>query len=104
MLAASRHAFVDGLLLLSYPLHPPKRAEEMRTQHFPELETPALFVHGTRDGFGSIAEMETALKLIPVRTELLPISSAGHELMTSRNRGEVALLIVQKFLSFVNHG
>jgi predicted alpha/beta-hydrolase family hydrolase len=102
MLAASRHGLVEGLLLLSYPLHPPKRADEMRTKHFPDLETPALLVHGTRDGFGTIAEMEAALKLIPVRTELLPISSAGHELMTSRNRGKVAQLIVQAFLSFVD--
>jgi predicted alpha/beta-hydrolase family hydrolase len=104
MLAASRHDLVDGLLLLSYPLHPPKRADEMRTKHFPDLETPALFIHGTRDGFGSIAEMEAALKVIPVRTELLPISSAGHELMTGRNRGEISQLIVQRFLSFVDRG
>lgn len=104
MLAASRHGLVDGLLLLSYPLHPPKRAEEMRTKHFPDLETPALFVHGTRDGFGSIAEIEAGLKLIPARTELLPVSSAGHELMTSRNRNELAQLIVPRFLAFVDPG
>ena len=97
MLAASEPGLVERLLLLSYPLHPPKRPAELRTKHFPDLQTPALFVHGTRDGFGSIAEMEAALKLIPAHTELLMISDAGHELMTNKNRNELPRLLVQKF-------
>jgi uncharacterized protein len=97
MLAASEPGLVEQLLLLSYPLHPPKRPTELRTKHFPDLQTPALFVHGTRDGFGSIAEMEAALKLIPARTGLLSISDAGHELMTGKNRNELPHLLVQKF-------
>src|SRR5271167_4291462 len=52
-LSAAQPGLVDRLLLLSYPLHPPRRPDELRTGHFPELNTPALFVHGTRDGFGS---------------------------------------------------
>ena len=43
LLAAATLGLVDGLLLLSYPLHPPKRPTELRTAHFPKLETPALF-------------------------------------------------------------
>jgi uncharacterized protein len=69
-----------GLLLLSYPLHPPRKPEQLRTQHFFHLHTPALFVEGTRDPFGSIAEIEQALKLIPAKTKLLPIEGAGHDL------------------------
>ena len=69
-----------ALLLLSYPLHPPRKPEQLRTQHFFTLRTPALFVQGTRDPFGSIAEMEQALKLIPGKTRLLPIEGAGHDL------------------------
>jgi hypothetical protein len=91
---------VDRLLLLSYPLHPPRRASELRTGHFPDLETPSLFVHGTRDGFGSIGEMEAALKLIPARTELLPITGAGHELMTKGNRDELPKIVVEAFQLF----
>ncbi len=51
MLAAEAPAIADALLLLSYPLHPPRRPDEPRTAHFPSLRTPALFVHGTRDQF-----------------------------------------------------
>src|SRR5580700_1932845 len=69
-----------GLLLQSYPLHPPRKPEQLRTQHFFHLQTPALFVQGTRDPFGSIAEIEQALKLIPAKTKLLTIEGAGHDL------------------------
>lgn len=93
ILASSQPALADGLLLLSYPLHPPRKPEELRTAHFPELRTPSLFVHGTRDAFGSIAEMETALQLIPARHRLVPLEGAGHEL---RN----ASTIVPAFLDF----
>jgi len=69
-----------GLLLLSYPLHPPGRSDRPRTQHFPELATPVLFVHGTRDAFGSIEEIEAARRLIPAKTRLFPVEGAGHDL------------------------
>ena len=99
MLAASQPGLVDGLLLLSYPLHPPKRADQPRTAHFPSLQTSSLFVHGTRDGFGTSEEMTAALKLIPATTELLTVPSAGHDLLTNRNRAELPKLLVDKFLS-----
>ena len=69
--------------------------DELRTAHFPRLETPALFVSGARDGFGSVAEMEAALKLIPGRTELVTIAGAGHELATKKNRDAVAQRVVE---------
>jgi uncharacterized protein len=71
---------VAGLLLMSYPLHPPRKPEQLRTQHLTNLRTPTLFVHGTRDPFGSIMEIEQAIKLIPAKTRLLPVEGAGHDL------------------------
>ena len=71
---------VPGLLLMSYPLHPPRKPAQLRTQHFFNLRTPALFVQGTRDPFGSIDEIEQALKLIPAKTKLLTVEGAGHDL------------------------
>ena len=100
MLAASQPGLVDQLLLLSYPLHPPQRPSELRTEHFPRLQTPAMFVHGTRDGFGSIEELTAALTLIPTRTELLPVAGAGHELVTKRNRDDVSKIVVEAFQLF----
>lgn len=100
MLAAAAPGLVERLLLLSYPLHPPKGPEQMRTKHFPSLQTAALFVSGERDGFGSKAEVEAALKLIPARTELLMVQGAGHELMTARNRAELPGRVVKAFQEF----
>jgi len=80
MLAAEDAGLAAGLLLLSYPLHPPRKPEQLRTQHLTQLQTPALFVSGTRDPFGSIEELQNALKLIPARTELLTVEGAGHDL------------------------
>jgi hypothetical protein len=80
MLAAERIGLVAGLLLLSYPLHPPLQPDRKRTAFFPELRTPALFVHGTADPFGSLAELREAMAAIPAPTGLLPVEGAGHDL------------------------
>jgi predicted alpha/beta-hydrolase family hydrolase len=80
MLCAEEPDLVAGLLLLSYPLHPPRRPKQQRTQHLPDLRTPTLFVQGTRDPFGSIEEIQRAIKMIPAKTKLLTIEGAGHDL------------------------
>ena len=103
MLAAEQPERVDGLLLLSYPLHPPRKPEQLRTQHFPKLQTPALFVHGSRDPFGSLDEVESALKLIPGKTQLFPVENAGHDLgfKGKARREELPVAIVEAFRGFV---
>ena len=84
MLAAEEPALADALLLLSYPLHPPNKPDQLRTAHFPSLRTPAVFVHGTKDPFGTIEELRTALQIIPVRTELVTLEGLGHDLARGR--------------------
>ena len=100
MLAASQPELAAGLLLLSYPLHPPKSPTQLRSAHFPKLTTPALFVHGMRDGFGTIDEVAAALKLIAAKTELRPIEGAGHELLTKKNAGELPSTVLDAFRKF----
>jgi len=84
MLAADEPGGADGLLLFSYPLHPPGRPERLRTEHFPRLAVPALFVQGTVDPFGSADELRGAIRLIPAPTQLIPIEGAGHDLRRGR--------------------
>jgi predicted alpha/beta-hydrolase family hydrolase len=102
ILAAGEPELVESLLLLSYPLHPPKEPTRLRTEHLPSLQVPGLFVHGTRDGFGTTSEMECALALVPARTELLPVEGAGHELMTKSNREELIKQVTSRFLAFAH--
>lgn len=80
MAAAEDSRMADALLLSSYPLHPPGKPQQMRTAHFKDLRTPALFVSGSRDAFGSAEEMAAALAMIPARTELMMIEGAPHAL------------------------
>jgi len=87
MIASERPGLADGLLLLSYPLHPPRKPEQLRTAFFPEWRTPALFVHGTRDPFGSVEELRDAIARIPARVDLLPVEGAGHDLKTAGRMG-----------------
>lgn len=101
MLAAEQPDLVAGLLLLSYPLHPPRKPTELRTAHFPQLKTPVLFVHGGRDPFGSHEEMRAALQFLPARNQLLEIESAGHELTGKKAQPELPARIVQAFQEFI---
>lgn len=94
MLAAEDSQVADGLLLLSYPLHPPNRPEQLRTAHFPTIQMPALFVHGTRDPFGSIEELGKAIQAIPGRAAIYTVESAGHPL-----KPQAAGDVVAAFLS-----
>jgi uncharacterized protein len=90
LIAAERPDLADGLLLLSYPLHPPKKPEQLRSGFFPEWRTPALFVHGTRDPFGTIEELRAAMRGIPARVDLLAVEGAGHDLkQAARMGGEI---------------
>ena len=100
MLAAEEPDLASGLLLLSYPLHPPRKPEQKRDAHFPKLQTESLFVHGSRDPFGSPEEMEQALKLIPARTELVIREGAGHDL---KGTG-LEKIVVEKFVEFFGGG
>jgi predicted alpha/beta-hydrolase family hydrolase len=92
----------DGLVLLSYPLHPPSRPDQPRTQHLPQLNVQTLFVHGTRDPFGSIAEVQAARELIPAKTELVAVEGAGHDLgfKGKTHRGDVPACVLGAFRQF----
>jgi predicted alpha/beta-hydrolase family hydrolase len=103
MLAAEYPSIASGLLLMSYPLHPPGQLSRLRTDHFPSLRADALFVHGTRDPFASTEELEQGLKLIPARTLLLEVDGGGHDLRAPKSAGDASPLpqrIVEAFLGF----
>jgi uncharacterized protein len=100
MLAAEQPDLAAGLLLLSYPLHPPRRPADLRTAHFPKLTTPALFIHGARDPFGSIDEMRAALALIAGPHEIVAIEGAGHDLGGKGKCATVASAALAAFLQF----
>jgi predicted alpha/beta-hydrolase family hydrolase len=101
MLAAEEQQLADALLLLSYPLHPPRKPQDLRVGHFPKLRTPAFFVHGTRDPFASVEEMESAVSLVPARHALLELEGAGHDLLGKGALGATTMQVAKAFKEFV---
>ena len=101
MLAAEEPELAAALLLFSYPLHPPGKPDRLRTEHFPRLHVPAIFVQGTADPFGSIAELRTAIPVIPATTRILPIEGAGHDLR--RGRFDLSAVVTALFEIVARH-
>jgi hypothetical protein len=69
-----------GLVLVSYPLHPPGRPDRLRTEHLGRLDVPCLFVSGTSDPFGTPDELETATAAIPGSVTHVWIAGGRHDL------------------------
>lgn len=84
-----------GLVLLSYPLHPPGKPENLRVEHFPQLTVPCLFLSGEKDPFGSPAEIEREVAAIPgpVTTVYVP---GAHQ---PKGKDEQIVAIVRDWLA-----
>jgi uncharacterized protein len=89
----------DGLVLVSYPLHPPGKPERPRTEHLGALDVPCLFVSGTRDAFGRPEELEAATAAIPGPVTHRWIEGGDHGLR--RADKEVAGLVAEWFAQWV---
>lgn len=81
-----------GLVLVSYPLHPPGKPDRLRTDHFPKLEIPCLFVHGTRDAFGTPDELTEWTATIPGPVTHVWIERGTHELKGADDAAAAAVV------------
>jgi predicted alpha/beta-hydrolase family hydrolase len=70
----------SALVLISYPLHPPGKPDQLRVEHFPNLRVPCLFVSGTRDSFATPAELETHTRAIKGKVTHVWIEGGNHGL------------------------
>lgn len=96
----------DGLLLLSYPLHPPGKPQQLRIAHLEKIAVPTLFVSGDKDPFGSPAEFAAALKTMPSKPALLTVPGVGHDLgfgkRAKKKAGDLPASIVEAFLAKID--
>jgi predicted alpha/beta-hydrolase family hydrolase len=74
-----------GVVCVGFPLHPPGRAAQRRDRHLPALQPPILFVHGTRDPFGSPDEMRELAGWLP-RATLVLVDGGDHSLVTTKRQ------------------
>lgn len=83
---------VKGLVLVSYPLHPPAKPENLRVEHLPRVDVPVLFVHGTKDPFGSPDELREHAKSIPGPVTFHFVENARHDL--AKKDAEIADAVI----------
>ncbi len=69
-----------GLVLIAYPLHPPGKPDTLRVEHLAHLDVPCLFIHGTRDAFGSPDELRQWTATIPGDVTHVWLAGKTHEL------------------------
>ncbi len=84
-----------GLVLISYPLHPPGKPEKLRTEHLPALGQPCLFISGTKDPFGTPDEFAEALALIPGPVTTVWLEGGRHDL---KGRDDAIVAAVRNWL------
>jgi predicted alpha/beta-hydrolase family hydrolase len=85
--AASGAVKPNGLLFLGYPLHPPGRADRIRDSHLKEIDSPALFVEGTRDPFCPLDTLRKVIKKLDAPVELAVIEGGDHSFKVPKSSG-----------------
>ncbi len=86
--AAAEGLGVGGLLLLSYPLHPPGKPDKLRVDHFPDIAIPTWFISGEKDPFGTAAEFEEHIAAISGKTTIEWVGG-GHSPKNAQERDVV---------------
>ncbi len=77
-IAAQDAVDLAGLVLLGYPLHPPGRPEKLRVRHLSDVKAPMLFVQGSRDTFGTPAELQPFIKKLKPPAQLYVVEGGDH--------------------------
>jgi len=93
LIAAHHHELpISKLVFFGYPLHPPKKPEKRRDAHLPDVKQPMLFLHGTKDPFGTPAEMRALCKKLGGK--LVLFEGQGHDLEGAVD--EAAAFVLQR--------
>jgi predicted alpha/beta-hydrolase family hydrolase len=96
-----------ALVALGYPLHPPTKPQELRTEHFPRVTTPWFVAQGTRDPFGSAAELAPLLESLGAAHELALVDGGDHDFALparlARSRDDVLAEVAAHAARFVGH-
>jgi predicted alpha/beta-hydrolase family hydrolase len=100
-IAASADVDVMGLVLFGYPLHPPGKPEQLRAAHLPRVRVPMLFVQGSRDVFGTPAELGPIVEKLAGGTRLFVIEGGDHSLSVPKRSGETFETVVARVVDEV---
>lgn len=85
--AAAGDERIAGLVFLGYPLHPPGQPQKLRTDHWPSIKAPMLFVQGTRDSLGTADEIKPILKKLKLPAKMYVIETGDHSFKVQKSAG-----------------
>ena len=85
--AAGDAGDLAGLVFLGYPLHPPGRPERLRAAHLRDVKAPMLFVQGSRDAFGTPAELQPILTRLEPAADLFVVEGGDHSFKVPKSAG-----------------
>jgi predicted alpha/beta-hydrolase family hydrolase len=91
----------QGLIFLGYPLHPPKRTDRLRVEHWPGLSCPALFIQGTRDALCDLELLSAQLPRIPAPVTLRVIEGGDHSFKVPKSSGRTEAAVWQEVVSIL---
>jgi uncharacterized protein len=84
---------IAGLVFLGYPLHPPGKPAQLRSAHLPSIVAPMLFVQGTKDTFGTPADLAPILAPLKAKSTVMPIEGGDHSFKVTANKEKQAAII-----------
>jgi predicted alpha/beta-hydrolase family hydrolase len=76
----------DAVALFAYPLHPPGKPQQLRTEHLPAIKARTLFVSGTNDAFAAPDELRAAASLVK-RSSVHLLEGADHGFAVRKSSG-----------------
>lgn len=85
--AAGDNGDLAGLVFLGYPLHPPGRLDRLRAAHLQDVKAPMLFVQGSRDAFGTPAELQPIISQIEPPADLFVVDGGDHSFKVPKSIG-----------------
>jgi uncharacterized protein len=85
--AAAGGANVAALVFLGYPLHPPGKPEQLRDSHLKDIRAPMLFIQGSKDPFGTSAEIQNTIKKHKLPATLYVIEGGDHSFKVPKSAG-----------------
>ena len=94
-MAAAEGLAVSGLVLLSYPLHPPGKPDRLRVEHFPAIDVPCLFISGDNDPFGTPDEFEEHLGSIAGDVQAVFLDGGRHDPKNKAQTAEIVRLTAE---------
>jgi predicted alpha/beta-hydrolase family hydrolase len=92
---------VSGLVFLGFPLHPPKQPAVTRAEHLARVESPMLFLQGTRDDLADLELITGVCDGLGPRATLHVVEGADHSFAVLKRSGRTGEEVLQELVTAI---